>query len=75
MESALADDLNKYLTDVRLVAAANVLRDANALRSLNQSDAVVMVAQRDISRNALIKKMLHLTQSYNKDVLGFIVSY
>ena len=73
--AGLVEDLNKHLTDVRLVAAGNILRDAEALRLLNQSDAVVMVAQRDVSRNALIKKMLHLTQSYDKTVLGFIVSY
>lgn len=71
----LAEEVNKYLFGIQLVPAGNVLKEASALRILSECDAVLMIVQRDQSRNSVIRKMLSQIRSYKKDVIGFIVSY
>lgn len=73
--SVLAKRINKHLSGIRLLPTGNVLKEAGALRALSECDAVVLVAQRDKSRNAAIRKMLKQIHSYKKEVIGFIVAY
>lgn len=75
LSRSLAQSLSALLGDIQLHPAGSLLKDADALHTLTQCEAVVLVAARDISRNADIKKMLAQTQSYQKEVIGFIVTY
>lgn len=75
LSTAIAEALNKYLSEIRLLPVGDLLTEASALRTLSECDAVVMVAVRDHSRNAILRKMLTLIQSYKKETVGFIVTY
>ncbi len=75
ISSRLAAELGKYLPGLSLLPAGDPLKEASALRTLSECDAVVIIAQRDHSRNADIKKMLTQIQSYGKNLIGFIVAY
>lgn len=75
ISSSLAQSLNSCLSGIRLQPAGSVLKDADALRALTECDAVVLVAARDDSRSSAVRKMLDQIQSYQKEVLGFIVTY
>lgn len=73
--STLALSLNKYLSDIQLLPAGSLLKDADALHSLTQCDAVVLIASQDISRNADIRKLLEQIRDCHKELIGFIVAY
>lgn len=63
------------LPEVQLLPAGNVLKDANALRTLAACDAALLIAQRDQSKNAVIGKMVSQIKTYQKRLMGFVVSY
>ncbi len=75
LSTAIAEALNKYLSEIRLLPVGDLLTEASALRTLSECDAVVMVAVRDHSRNTILRKMLTLIHSYKKETVGFIVTY
>lgn len=71
----VAEELSRYLPAIHLQPVGNLLKEAAALRTLAECDAVVMVVERDKSRNTTIQKLLKVLSSYQKELLGFIVSY
>ena len=71
----LVGAVNPYLNGVQLIATGNLLKDASALRQLSQCDAVLMVVERDKSRSNAIRKMLKTIESYQKEIIGFVVTY
>lgn len=73
--SRIAQSLNLRLSGVQTVPVGNLLKDAEALYQLTECDLVILVAEREKSKNGVIEKMLEMIRSCNKDVLGFIVSY
>lgn len=75
INNTIADKLAKYLPGIRLMPTGNLLKEAAALRVLNECDAVLMVAVRDASQNSTIKKVMKVLSSYNKELIGFILSY
>ena len=70
----LAESLNHCLSGIQYMPVGDLLREAPALRTLVECDAVVMVAVRDHSRNNSIRKMLALIRSYKKECIGFILA-
>ena len=72
---ALADSLNDLCPDLHFFPAGSLLRQAGALHQLSECDSVLMVAVRDRSRNSVIRKMMSLIKSYNKEVIGFVIAY
>lgn len=71
----LAQSLNLRLSGVQIVPVGDLLKEAEALYQLTKCDLVVLVAEREKSRNGSIEKMLEMIRSCNKDILGFIVAY
>ncbi len=71
----VADKLAQYLPGIHLVPTGNLLKEAAALRALDECDAVVFVAERDASQNSVIKKVMKVLSSYNKELAGFILCY
>lgn len=75
ISNTIAEQLNAHLTGISLLPTGNLLKEAAALRTLAECDVVLMVAERNKSRNAMIKKNMKVLSSYDKKLMGFIVSY
>ena len=70
--SLLVESLNSRLQDIQLIAAGNLLRDADALRMLAQCDAVLLIVTGDQSFSKNIRKELRLIQECGKSAIGFV---
>ena len=70
--SLLVESLNSRLQDIQLIAAGNLLRDADALRMLAQCDAVLLIDTGDQSFSKNIRKELRLIQECGKSAIGFV---
>ena len=68
----LVESLNSRLQDIQLIAAGNLLRDADALRMLAQCDAVLLIVTGDQSFSKNIRKELRLIQECGKSAIGFV---
>lgn len=75
VNQTIADELNPYLSGIHLLPIGNLLKEAAALRALAECDAVLMIAERDKSKNATIQNIMKVVSSYSKELIGFIVSY
>lgn len=72
---AVAKSVGAHLTGLRFHAAGNLLKDASALQQLAQCDAVMMVVERDKSRSNAVKSMMKTVVSYEKEIVGFVMTY
>lgn len=70
--SLLVQSLNSRLQDIQLIAAGNLLRDADALRMLAQCDAVLLIVTGDQSFSKNIRKELRLIRECGKSAIGFV---